>query len=274
MSSIPVSTIKPKSGWQFVDFKELKEYRDLFYFLIWRDIKVLYAQTVLGFAWAVLNPLVQIVIFTVIFGKIAKLSTDGIPYVLFSSLGIIPWTYMSNSMTSASQSLVSERGMLGKIYFPRLIYPITPVLSKMVDFFISIIILLCICIYYGVTPTWNIILFPFFVILMACIPAAVGIWLSSMAIRFRDIRFAMTFIIRMLMYSAPIVYTASSVPKKYRMIYSLNPIVGVIEGIRASLLGTPFLWQYIIPGTIILAVLLVSGVFYFKRMERVIVDVI
>ena len=274
MSSDSVSIIKPKSGWQFVDFKELKEYRDLFYFLVWRDIKVLYAQTILGFAWAVLNPLIQIFIFTIIFGKIAKLSTDGIPYVLFSSLGIIPWTYMSNAMNSASESLVTGRGMLGKIYFPRLIYPLTPVLSKFVDFSISIIIILFVCFFYGITPTWNLMLFPFFVLLMICIPAAVGIWLSSLAIRFRDVRFAMTFVIRMLMYSAPIVYTASSVPEKYRVIYSLNPIVGVIEGIRASLLGTPFLWQYIIPGIITLIIMLFSGLLYFKRMERIIVDVI
>ncbi len=274
MSSNSVSIIKPKSGWQFVDFKELKEYRDLFYFLVWRDIKVLYAQTILGFAWAVLNPLIQILIFSIIFGKIAKLSTDGIPYVLFSSLGIIPWSYMSNAMTGASQSLVNGRGMLGKIYFPRLIYPITPVLSKLVDFSISIIILLVICIYYGISPTWNLMLFPFFVLYMVCIPATAGIWLSSLAIRFRDVRFAMAFIIRMLMYSAPIVYTASMVPEKYRLIYSLNPIVGVIEGIRACLLGTPFLWQYIIPGIITLGLLLFSGLFYFKRMEKIIVDVI
>jgi len=274
MSSDSVSIIKPKSGWQFVDFKELKEYRDLFYFLVWRDIKVLYAQTILGFAWAVLNPLIQIFIFTIIFGKIAKLSTDGIPYVLFSSLGIIPWTYMSNAMNSASESLVKGRSMLGKIYFPRLIYPLTPVLSKFVDFSISIIIILFLCFFYGITPTWNLMLFPFFILLMVCIPAAVGIWLSSLAIRFRDVRFAMTFVIRMLMYSAPIVYTASSVPEKYRVIYSLNPIVGVIEGIRASLLGTPFLWQYIIPGIITLIIMLFSGLLYFKRMERIIVDVI
>lgn len=266
--------IEPRTGWEFINFRELKEYRDLFYFLVWRDIKVLYAQTVLGFSWAVLNPLIQIVIFSIIFGKIAKLSSDGIPYVLFSSLGIIPWSYMSTAMTSASQSLVSGQGMLGKIYFPRLIYPITPVLSKLVDFFISIIILIGICLYYGVRPTWNLMLFPCFTLLMIFIPATAGIWLSSLAIRFRDIRFAMAFFIRMLMYSAPIVYSASSIPEKYRIIYSLNPIVAVIEGIRASLLGTPFQWQYIVPGVFTLLILLLCGVFYFNRMERIIVDVI
>ncbi len=273
-SSESVTIIKPRSGWQIIDFQELMEYRDLFYFLIWRDIKVLYAQTILGFGWAILNPLIQILIFTVIFGKIAKISTDGIPYVLFSSLGIIPWAYMSEAMAAASQSLVTDRGMLDKIYFPRLIYPITPVLSKLVDFFISIIILVLICIYYGVTPTWNLIFLPFFMVMMAGIPTAVGIWLSSLAIRFRDIRFAMGFIIRMLMYSAPIVYSAASIPDKYRMLYSLNPIVGVIEGMRQCLLGTPFQWQYIVPGIIVLIILLITGAFYFKRMERVIVDVI
>ncbi len=274
VTDTPITIIKPRSGWQIVDFKELKEYRDLFFFLVWRDIKVLYAQTILGFSWAILNPLIQIVIFTVIFGKVAKLSTEGIPYILFSSVAIIPWTYMSNAMTNSSQSLVSGQGMLGKIYFPRLLYPITPVLSKLVDFGISIIILLCLFIYYRITPTWNFLLFPFFVILMVCIPSAVGMWLSSLAIRFRDVKYAMTFVIRMLMYSAPIVYSASAIPEKYRIIYSLNPIVGVIEGLRASLLGTPMLWQYIVPGIMTTVILLITGALYFRRMESVIVDVI
>lgn len=266
--------LKPRSGWQLINLRELIEYRDLFYFLVWRNIKVRYAQTILGFAWAILNPIVQIGIFSIIFGKIANISTEGIPYVLFSACGIIPWSYMSGATGSSSQSLVSGRAMLGKIYFPRLIYPITPVLSGLVDFGISVSILFFLFLYYGITPTWNLMLFPLFVILMACVPAAIGMWFSSLAIRFRDVQFAMSFFIRMLMYSAPIVYSASSVPEKYRIIYSLNPIVGVIEGIRASLLGTPFLWQYILPGIITLIILLISGAFYFKRMERIIVDVI
>jgi lipopolysaccharide transport system permease protein len=274
MSNDSVSIIKPKSGWQILNVIELKEYRDLFYFLVWRDIKVMYAQTVLGFSWALINPVVQIVIFTIIFGRLAKLPTEGIPYTLFSAVGIIPWTYMSRAMTTSSQSLVSGRQMLGKIYFPRLIYPIVPVLTSLIDFSISTIILFCLFIYYGIIPTWNLALFPFFLFMMACVPTAIGLWLSSLAIRFRDIKFALTFFIRMLMYSAPIVYSASTIPEKYRIIYSLNPIVAVIEGMRASLLGTPILWQYITPGVITLIILLLSGAFYFKRMERVIVDVI
>ena len=213
-----ITTIKPRSGWQIIDFKELKEYRDLFFFLVWRDIKVLYAQTILGFAWAILNPLIQIVIFTIIFGKLAKLPTEGIPYFLFSSVAIIPWTYMSESMSTSSQSLVTGQTMLGKIYFPRLIFPLTAILSKLVNFGISFIIIIGLLFYYRITPTWNFLLIPIFIIMMMCVPAGIGMWLSSLAIRFRDVKFAMQFIIRMLMYSAPIVYSASSIPEKYRII--------------------------------------------------------
>ena len=274
MSSDIVSIIKPKSGWQAIDLKELKEYRDLFYFLVWRDVKVLYAQTILGFSWAILQPLVQIVIFTIVFGKVAKLSTDGIPYILFSTVAIIPWTYISQTITQSSQSLVQGQHMLGKIYFPRLMFPMTPVLAKLIDFGISIVILLIVMLYYRVLPTWNLLLFPFFVVLMMSIAAGVGMWLSALAIRFRDVKQAMPFAVRMLMYSAPIVYSASSIPEKYRFLYSLNPIVGVMEGYRACLLGTTIPWLYICPGIVTAAALLVSGSLYFNRMERVFVDVI
>jgi len=271
---LPVTVIKSSTGWELIDFKELLDYRDLFYFLIWRDIKVLYAQTILGFSWALLNPLVQIAIFGIIFGKVANLQTDGIPYVLFSTVAIIPWTYMSEATNQSSQSLVSDQGMLGKVYFPRVIYPLTPVLAKLVDFSISLILLLAAMIYYGVAPTWNLLLLPIFVILMMCIPAGIGMWLSALAIRFRDVKFAMSFVIRMLIYTAPILYTASSIPDQYRLIYSLNPIVAVIEGFRACLLGTPIEWQFIVPGAVTSILLLASGAMYFRRMERVFVDVI
>ena len=266
--------IQPASGWQPIDFKELRKYRDLFYFMVWREIKVMYAQTILGFSWAILQPLVQIVIFTIVFGKIAKVSTDGIPYFLFSSVAIIPWTYMSQSMTSSSQSLITGQNMLGKVYFPRIIFPMTPILSKMIDFGISIFIIFGVMLYYRVMPTWNLLFFPLFVVLMMGIASGVGMWLSAMAIRFRDVKYAMSFIIPMLMYSAPIVYTASLIPETYRIIYSLNPIVAVIEGYRACLLGTPMPWSYIWPGIITTVILFISGTLYFKRMERVFVDVI
>jgi lipopolysaccharide transport system permease protein len=269
-----ITIIKPKSGWQVINFKELVDYRDLFYFLVWRDIKVLYAQTILGFLWAILVPLIQIVIFSIIFGKVAKISTEGIPYILYSTVAIIPWTYMSQAMSQSSLSLVTGQGMLGKIYFPRIMFPMTSVLAKLVDFAISLVIVFTALIYYRITPTWNLLFLPLFFLQMICIPAGVGMFLSALAIRFRDVRFAMQFILRMLIYSAPIVYSAATIPEKYRMIYSLNPLVSVIEGFRSCILGTPIPWQYVFPGLLTSIVLVVFGALYFHRMERVFVDVI
>ena len=269
-----VTIIEQPRGWSFPDFKELAAYRDLFYFLVWRDIKVLYAQTILGFAWAILNPVIQILIFTIIFGHIAEISTDGIPYVLFSTVAIIPWTYMSESMNASSQSLVSQQHLLGKVYFPRILFPITPILAKLVDFSISLLLLVGVMLYYQITPTWNLIYFPFLVILMMMIPAGIGMWLAALAIRYRDIKFAMPFMVRMLIYSAPILYTASSIPEQYRFFYSLNPIVAVVEGYRACLLGTPMPWEFILPGATVAILMLLFATLYFKRMERVFVDVI
>ena len=268
------TVIQPTRGWQMIDFKELAEYRDLFYFLVWRDIKVVYAQTIMGFSWAILQPLIQIMLFTVIFGKVAKVPTEGVPYFLFSTVAIIPWTYMSAAMTQSGQSLVLNQGMLGKIYFPRLIYPLTAVLSKMIDFTISLLILVPVMIYYHVAPTWNLLYLPLFILMMMIVPAGAGMWLSALAIRFRDVKFAMQFVIRMLMFTAPIVYSASTIPEVYRFIYSLNPLVGVIEGFRACLLGSDIPWQLISPGALVSIVILVSGTLYFKRLERVFVDVI
>ena len=269
-----VTHIRPRSGWQIINLKELREYSDLFYFLVWRDIKVMYAQTILGFLWAILQPISQVVIFTVVFGKIAKIPTDGIPYVLFSSVAIIPWTYMSQAMSQSSESLVKDQAMLGKIYFPRLLLPSISVLARLIDFGISTLIIFGIILYYHILPTWQLLFFPMFVLLMMAISIGVGTWLSALAIRYRDVRYAMQFLIRMLMYSAPIVYSASSIPEHYRLVYSLNPIVAVIEGIRAAVLGTPMPWMYIFPGVFTAILLLLSGLFYFKRMERVFVDVI
>ena len=269
-----ITIIKPKTGWQLIDFKELKQYRDLFYFMVWREIKVLYAQTVLGFSWAILQPFIQIVIFTIVFGKVAKVSSEGVPYFLFTTLAIIPWTYMSQAMSQSSQSLVQGQHMLGKVYFPRLIFPLTPVLARLIDFGISVLILIVVLLYYQVTPTWNYIFLPIFILFMIAIPAGIGMWSSALAIRFRDVKFAMPFVVRMLIYTAPIVYSAAAIPETYRMLYSLNPIVGVIEGFRACLLGTPISWSFILPGMVTTIFLLFGGAFYFKNMERVFVDVI
>ena len=269
-----IAVIEPASGWRLLDTKELAHYRDLFFFLVFRDIKVLYAQTVLGFSWAILNPLIQVVIYTVIFGKVAGIDTDGIPYALFSTVAIVPWTYMSNAMSSGSTSLVTGQGMLGKIYFPRIIFPITPILAKLVDFAISVLLILAVMIYYGIWPSINLLLLPLFVLMMIAVPLGISLWLSALAIRYRDVKFAMPFIIRMLIYSAPIVYTATAIPESWRLVYSLNPIVGVIEGYRACLLGTDVPWMFILPGIFTSTVLVLGGLLYFHRMEKVFVDVI
>ena len=272
--NVKITVFESRLKWYSIDFKELKEYKDLIFFLVWRDIKVLYAQTILGLSWALLQPVIQILIFTIVFGKVARIPTEGIPYVLFSTVAIVPWTYLSQAMSMSSQSLVQGQHMLGKVYFPRLIFPITPILSKLLDFGISMSIIVSVCMYYRVLPTWNLLLFPVFVVVMMSVAGGVGLWFSAMAIRFHDVKHAMPFIVRMLMYTAPIVYSASSIPTKYRIIYSFNPIVCVIEGYRACLLGTPIPWMYIWPGIITTVILLGSGLLYFKRMERVFVDVI
>lgn len=266
--------IEPPKGWHLPDFGELWRHADLIRFLVVRDIKVMYAQTVLGFAWAILNPLIQIVVFSIIFGRLAKLDSDGYPYFLFSTIAIIPWNYMSNAMGTSSQSLVSGQNMLGKVYFPRIIFPVTPVLSRLVDFAISMLLVVAVMIYYGIVPSWQLVFLPVFLAMMVAVPIGVGLWLSSLAIRFRDVKFAMPFIIRMLIYSAPILYAASIIPDDYRFWYSFNPIVGVIEGFRACLLGNPVPWLYVIPGIFTTALLVFTGAVYFRRMERVVVDVI
>ena len=266
--------IGPPDGFEAIDFREIWRYRDLFRFLVWRDIKVLYAQTILGFAWAILNPAIQIVVFSVIFGKVAQIDTDGIPYILFSTVAIIPWTYMSDAMTAASQSLVQGKAMLGKIYFPRVLYPLTPVLAKLVDFCISLLVLVPVLIYYNVAPTWNMLLLPVLLLIMVMVPTGMGMWLAALAIRYRDVRFAMTYVIKLLIYSAPILYTASKIGPDVRFWYSLNPIVAVIEGFRSCLLGGPIEWQFILPGLVTSTLIFVTGALYFRRMERVFVDVI
>ena len=266
--------IQPADGWQILNLRELSEYRDLFVSLVVRDIKVLYAQTILGFSWAILQPLVQILIFTVVFGRVAKVPTEGIPYFLFATAAIIPWTYMSQAMSQSSQSLVKDSSMLGKIYFPRLLYPITPVLSRLLDFIVSFSIIIVVAPFYDVVPTVQLLFFPFFLLIMIGTTAGVGMWLSALAIRFRDVRHAMQFVIRMLMFSAPIVYSAESMETNIRMLYSLNPIVAVIEGFRASVLGLPIPWMFVWPGVLTSICIFFSGAYYFKRVEGIFVDVI
>ncbi|NOY69838.1 MAG: ABC transporter permease [Deltaproteobacteria bacterium] len=266
--------IKAKSGWRLIDFAELFAYRDLFFFLVWRDIKVIYKQTVLGFLWAIIRPVFSMVIFSIVFGRLAKVPSDNIPYPVFSYVALIPWTYFSTAMTNSTQSLVTNANMITKVYFPRLIIPMTPVLAGLVDFAISFTVLAALMVWYQIVPTAYILLLPFLTLLMILTAAGIGMWLSAMAIQYRDIRHAMSFLVQLLMYSAPVVWPVSLIPGKYRLLYAIYPMAGVIEGFRAAIIGsTPMPWDLIGVGTISALVIGVSGAFYFRRMERIFADV-
>ena len=274
MSSTNQTIIEPKSGWQIIDWKELRAYKDLFYFLVWRDIKVLYKQTILGFAWAVIRPVVSMIIFSIVFGRLAQVPSDGVPYPIFSYAALVPWTYFSSAMTDSTQSLVNSQNMLTKVYFPRLVIPMTPVLAKLVDFGIAFVILLLMMAGFAIAPTWNVVFLPLLIVLMILTVSGIGMWLSALAIQYRDVRFAMPFIAQLLMYAAPVVWPASLVPERLRLLYGLYPMAGVIEGFRSALLGTnPMPWDLILPGTLSAVVIVISGAFYFRRLERIFADV-
>ena len=273
-----IIVIKPKSGWQLIDWKELIEYRDLFYFLIKRDILAIYKQTVLGFTWAIIRPVFSMIIFSVIFGGLAKIPSDGIPYPIFSYVALIPWTYFSSAMTASTQSLITGKGIFTKVYFPRLIIPLTPVLSKLVDFGIAFIILFGLMAWYRISPTINVIFLPILILLMMLTASGIGMWLSAMAIQYRDIPQGVGFLSQLMMYAAPVVWPLSLVKDKFGesavLMYGIYPMVGVIEGFRSALLGhIPMPWELMGIGTISSLLIFVSGALYFKSKERIFVDV-
>jgi lipopolysaccharide transport system permease protein len=266
--------IEPSKGWQLINLRELLRYKDLFYFLVWKEIKVLYKQTVLGLTWAIIRPLFTMVIFSVVFGRLAKIPSDGVPYPIFAFVALVPWTYFSTAMTSSSNSLVGNTQLLTKVYFPRLIIPMTPVLSGLVDFGIAFVLLGGMMAWFRIVPTWNIIFLPLLMFLMICSASGIGMWLSALAIQYRDIKYAVPFLSQILLYAAPVVWPVSLVPDKYRLIYGLYPMAGIIEGFRSALLGTnPMPWDLIAMGTLSTAVLLLSGAFYFRKMEKIFADV-
>ena len=267
-----------KKGWEFINWKEIREYKDLFYFLVLRDVKALYKQTVLGFAWAIIRPVFSMIVFSVVFGGLAKVPSDGIPYPIFSYTALIPWTYFSTVMISSTQSLISGRGIFTKVYFPRLIIPLTPALSKLVDFFIAFIILFVLMAYYKIVPTINILWVPLLIILMILTASGIGVWLSALAIQYRDIPQGIQFLSQLLLYSAPVVWPVSLISEKFgettKLIYGLYPMAGVIEGFRSALIGTnPMPWNLIMMGAISGTLLLLTGAFYFSRKERIFADV-
>ncbi|WKN41783.1 ABC transporter permease [Tunicatimonas pelagia] len=272
--SAEVIKIKPTSGWKVIDVGELWQYRDLLYFLTIRGIKAKYAQSVLGVGWAIIQPLVQTLVFTVIFGNLAKIGSDGIPYLLFSFVAMVPWNYFSSILTESTDSLVKNRKMLSKVYFPRMVLPVSSVFSKLLDFFIAFIVLIGLLVYYKFIPTTNIVYFPMLLLILVLTSLGIGMIFSAMAVQYRDVKYAMSFLVRLLIYSAPVVYSISIIPAEYVYFYALNPMVGVIEGMRAAFLGTKAMpWDLIGIGGAVSVVLFLFGAFYFRRMEKAFADI-
>ena len=270
-----LTVIEASSGWRLIDWRELWRYRDLFYFLVWRNVKVRYAQSVLGLGWAVIRPVFSMIVFSIVFGRLAKVSSDGVPYAIFSYAALVPWTYFSSALTGASGSLVGASGMISKVYFPRLIIPLTTVLSNLVDFAIALLILFGLMVWFGMQPTIWALLLPLLVLLMMLTATGLGMWLTALAIQYRDVNYGLSFAVQLLMYAAPVVYPASSIPQQYRWLYGLNPMAGVIEGFRSALLGTnPMPWDLLLPGTITAIIVFIGGALYFRRMERIFADVV
>lgn len=265
--------IEPR-GPRLIDFGELWRYRDLFYFMVWRNIKVLYKQTVLGFAWAILNPVFTMIVFSVIFGRLAKVPSDGIPYPIFTYAALLPWTYFSGSLLGAGDSLTAASAIFTKVYFPRIIIPVTPIMAKLVDFGLAFSVMAALMAYYRVAPTWQVVFLPLLILLMVLTALGLGLWLSALGLQYRDVKFSIPFLTQLMMYAAPVVWPASLIPDKYRLIYGLYPMAGVIEGFRAALLGkTAMPWDLIAVGGACALTLTVTGALFFTRRERFFADV-
>ena len=276
VDGIPVIRIEPSKGWVSLKLSELWEYRELLYFLTWRDIKVRYKQTVLGAAWAIIQPFFTMVVFSVFFGRLAKIPSDGIPYPIFSYAALVPWTFFAHGLTQASNSLVGGSRLIKKVYFPRLAMPIATVLSGVVDFVLAFIVLIGMMLAYGIVPTVNTLWLPLFLLLALITSLGTGLWFSAMNVQFRDVRYAVPFIAQFWMFATPIAYPSSLIENPLlRTLYGINPMAGVVEGFRWALLGTDTT-----PGPITIVsclaalALLVSGAFYFRRMEKTFADVV
>jgi len=271
----PTVVIEPRKGLLDLDLEALWEYRELLYFLVWRNVKVRYKQTVIGAGWVIVQPLLTMMIFTVIFSYMAKIPSDGLPYAIFAYTALVPWNYFSQAMSRSGTSLVGDANLISKVYFPRLIIPLASVVTPAVDFFLPFLILLGLMVWFGIAPTWGVLALPLFLLLALMTALAVGLWLSPLNVKYRDVGYTIPFFSQFWMYASPVVYPVSLVPEKWRLLYSLNPMAGVIEGFRWALLGkeSPDFGVMAVSAAAVL-VLLVGGIIYFKRMERTFADVV
>lgn len=273
--ALPILTVEATSGWSAINLRELWQYRDLLFFLAWRDITVRYKQTVLGAVWVILQPLLTMFIFTFIFGRLANVPSEGVPYPVFFFSAFLPWQYFASTLTSAANSLVNNTNLISKVYFPRLLIPLSGLFPTLVDLAISFVVLLGLLFFYGIHLTWNALWLPGFLLLLIMTVLGVGLWLSALNIHYRDIRYIVPFMTQFGMFVSPVVYPSSVVPARWQSIYAMNPMVGVIEGFRWALLG-----KEVLPGRIILisaavsTALLIGGIFYFRRAERNFADII
>ena len=267
--------IQPSSGWKALNLRDLWIYRELVYFMTWRDLKVRYKQTLLGAGWAILQPFLTMVVFSIFFGNLAGVPSDGVPYPIFSYTALIPWTLFSKALQDASRSLVNSSHMITKVYFPRMILPLASVLAGVVDFLIAFVVLLGMMAYYRMVPTANVWAVPLFLLLALITAIGVSLWLSALNVLYRDINYVLPFLTQFWMYITPIAYASSLIPEKWRLIYFLNPMTGVVEGFRWALLGTgtaPGIMTLV--SSLVAIVLLITGMFYFKRMERLFADMV
>ena len=267
--------VEPSRGWVSLRLGELWEYKELLYFLTWRDIKVRYKQTLLGVGWAVIQPFFTMVVFSLFFGKLGKMPSDGIPYPIFTFAALVPWTFFSNGLNMASNSLVGSANLITKVYFPRLAIPLSSVLVGAIDFIFAFAILICMMLYFGITPTARILWLPPLLVLVIVASLGVSLWLSAMNVQFRDIRYVIPFLTQIWLFSTPIAYPSSLVKDPWRIIYGINPMVGVVEGFRWALLGTETaLWPSVMVSASAAILVFVSGVFYFRRMEKTFADIV
>jgi lipopolysaccharide transport system permease protein len=275
LDSVPVLRIGPAEGWAALRLYDLWEYRELLYFLIWRDIKVRYKQTVLGAAWAVIQPFFTMVVFSFFFGRLAKMPSDGLPYPVFSYAAMVPWMFFANGMSQASSKLVGSGDLLKKVYFPRLVIPLAAVCSGTVDFLLAFLVLLGMMIFYGILPTLAALWLPMFLLLAMMTALGAGLWLSALNIQFRDIQYVVPFLVQAWLFATPIAYPTSIVPASWRPLYGLNPMVSVVEGFRWALLGSSTAPGLVVGASALAAlILLISGAFYFRRMESTFADVV
>ena len=271
----PVIRIEPSRGWVSLKLRELWEYRELLYFLTWRDIKVRYKQTVLGAAWAILQPFMTMVVFSLFFGRLARIPSDGLPYPIFSLAGLVPWQFFAYGLNQSSNSLVGSANLIKKVYFPRLTIPLSSVLAGAVDFALAFALLVAMMLFYGVRPGWQALWLPAFFLLAFVTALGVGLWLSALNVEYRDVRYLVPFLVQFWMYATPIAYPSSLLPEPWRTLYGLNPMAGVVEGFRWALLGARTR-----PGPLIAAsalaslIVLITGAFYFRRMEKTFADVV